>query len=428
MKMPGVSSEIVAVWLLATAAFVFPVLAVIAPLGITVEFIILGVSLLPFAIRERAWRHLPRPAIALPAVLVAWAAISTLWAHDPHQAATASLRLLGVFLAGLAILAAGLALPATALRPFRLALLAGVGLVAVPLLVNELVEHLFTDFVHLPDNPAVSHPVKRGIAVLTLLVWPVRLVLRRRVPGPVLTLLTGAILAVTVFGEGSTSRIAAGVGIIVALAVSVAPRRGPVAAGAALVLVALSMPLATHFLPSPHYTFQHWTFLAPSAHHRLTIWGFTTQRIAEKPLLGWGMNASRGFPGGDDEVVVKRHNAEGLQIHELTEPMLPLHPHNALLQLWLELGAAGVILFCTFVIWLLSRVTEAPAAQRGDITALTVAAYIVAASSFGFWQGWWQGSLWMTAAFAILALRDGASAKDLNTTSHPSERNESLRS
>ncbi len=84
MRMPSLCSETIATWLLATAAFVFPFLAVIAPLGITVELAILGVTVLPFVIQRRAWRRLPFAAPALLFALVLWAATSTLWAEAPQ--------------------------------------------------------------------------------------------------------------------------------------------------------------------------------------------------------------------------------------------------------------------------------------------------------------------------------------------------------
>lgn len=409
MMLPRLTLEGSAVWLLTTAAFVFPVLAVVAPLGITVELSILGVGVLPFVIRTGAWRRLPRAAVALPAALVAWALASVIWAEAPSQAALASLRLAGIFLLGLSALAAGLAVSPTALRPLCIGLLAGCGLVVVPLLANGLASHLFTESL---SSLTESHPVKRGMAVIVMLVWPLRMLLRPRSQKKITTIITIAILAVVILGHGSTARLAAAMGIATVLLIRRAPRRGVVVVRAILVAATLGMPLAAYFLPSPHYTFQNWTFLTPSAHHRLTIWNFAARHIAERPLLGWGMNASRDFPGGDDEVVVKRLNAEGQEIHELTEPLLPLHPHNALIQIWLELGLGGSLIFCAFIVWLLSRMGSVSEARRDDLVALLVVAFIMAASSFGFWQGWWQASLWLTATFALLASKAGRDEPD----------------
>ena len=89
--------------------------------------------------------------------------------------------------------------------------------------------------------------------------------------------------------------------------------------------------------------------LPTSALHRMLIWDFTAERIAERPLLGWGMEASRTVPGGRGQP-----EAAALDRMRVTDPgqrrwfaephvqILPLHPHNGALQLWLELGAVGV--------------------------------------------------------------------------------------
>src|SRR6185436_143672 len=68
--------------------------------------------------------------------------------------------------------------------------------------------------------------------------------------------------------------------------------------------------------------------LRSSVAHRLCIWQFVGARIAEKPLLGWGLDSSRSIPGGEVECV-----DEG--------PSISLHPHDAALQVWLELGIVG---------------------------------------------------------------------------------------
>ncbi len=242
----------------------------------------------------------------------------------------------------------------------------------IPLLADELAGQFLSDWTHLPPRLTDTHPIKRGIIILALLLWPVRIILRRRFAGLTQMLFVVTMITLIAFSHSSTAKPATGVGIVVALALMLAPRRGPAVAGGLLVLATLSIPLMAYHLPSPRHTFQHWTFLSPSAHHRVTIWRFTAQRIAERPLLGWGMDASRGFPGGDHEVVVRRY-VDGVRAAELTEPMLPLHPHNAVLQLWLELGVVGAIIFSAFLIWLLSHIARSSPTLCGDLMALNVA-------------------------------------------------------
>jgi O-antigen ligase len=136
--------------------------------------------------------------------------------------------------------------------------------------------------------------------------------------------------------------------------------------------------------------------LKGSAGHRLLIWSFVGDRVAERPFAGWGLDTARAIPGGKDEV------RPGLS-------RLPLHPHNAALQLWLELGVPGAALFALFVGWLWLRLTSVSwpriyvAAAGGSLTAALAAAF----AAYGLWQEWWLGALGL-ALFLILVMARAA--------------------
>lgn len=70
--------------------------------------------------------------------------------------------------------------------------------------------------------------------------------------------------------------------------------------------------------------------------YRMYAWEFVTNRILEKPVLGWGLNGSKKF-GGETAKIIKDPI-----MGSLGEPV-PLHPHNGILQIWLELGAIGAL-------------------------------------------------------------------------------------
>ncbi len=133
-----------------------------------------------------------------------------------------------------------------------------------------------------------------------------------------------------------------------------------------------------------------------SAGHRLLIWSFAGDRIAERPFIGWGLDSARAIPGGKDEI-------------RPGENWLPLHPHDAALQIWLELGAPGAALFALFVGLLWLRLAEAPwpplyaAAAGGSLTA----ALVVVVAGWGIWEEWWIGTLSL-ALFAVMALARAA--------------------
>ena len=102
---------------------------------------------------------------------------------------------------------------------------------------------------------------------------------------------------------------------------------------------------------------------------RLDIWTFASHLIARRPILGYGLDASRAF-----------------------EPRIPMHPHDAALQLWLELGAPGALLAALFFGWLfykLARVARTDPAWAAVACATGSIYLLIGAISFGIWQEWW---------------------------------------
>jgi O-antigen ligase len=100
---------------------------------------------------------------------------------------------------------------------------------------------------------------------------------------------------------------------------------------------------------------------------RVGYWSHAIDWIGDHRLRGWGLDASRMF-------------APGIQ----------LHPHDAALQVWLELGLIGAVtvgVFWAALFFRLSRRTPDLATMAGVVSA--VAYMVFAAVSFGVWQEWW---------------------------------------
>ncbi|USQ94412.1 O-antigen ligase family protein [Caulobacter sp. RL271] len=119
--------------------------------------------------------------------------------------------------------------------------------------------------------------------------------------------------------------------------------------------------------------------LPPSWDHRLDIWAFAANQIVEHALRGWGIDASRVFGNA-----------------------IPLHTHNAALQLWLELGALGAAMAAAFFAWILYRIlgwTEIDRRDGAMATGSLVAYVVIGALSFGVWQEWWLA----LGAIAVIA-------------------------
>jgi O-antigen ligase len=203
-------------------------------------------------------------------------------------------------------------------------------------------------------------------------------------------LLGGAGVLLALPGESpKLAVIAAGLAGAVAWALPrTAPRLlGAVLAGAIVLMPALLGPVLARGVPVGNWP--------PSAAHRLLIWDFTIGRIAERPLAGWGMEASRSVPGHRDPP-----SAALLERFDLADParaawiphsqMLPLHPHNGPLQLWLELGVVGAGLAALLVLLLAFRARAGT--HPAIATAMLASAAVTAMLSFGLWQEWWIGA------------------------------------
>ncbi|MBA4118334.1 MAG: hypothetical protein C0514_05495 [Candidatus Puniceispirillum sp.] len=145
--------------------------------------------------------------------------------------------------------------------------------------------------------------------------------------------------------------------------------------------------------------------------HRAYIWSYVTHRIYEKPYAGWGFDAARhgalkqGLLWGSQKYGYNAAYNEALP--GCDGEALPLHPHNAPLQIWLELGAVGALLWAAFLASLLWAVARAPLSRWALACASSsfAVAFFIGGTSYGAWQSWWIAALFLAAIF----LRMGAS-------------------
>jgi len=126
---------------------------------------------------------------------------------------------------------------------------------------------------------------------------------------------------------------------------------------------------------------------------RLEIWTYVSELIKDKPLFGYGLDASRPLNG--------EMELGGYQIERL-----PMHPHNASLQIWLETGLIGVVLLTCMLVFLGGRIASAPRLTRDQAiaTAWVLVSYVsLVLFSYGVWQEWHQAAAAL-AATAVLFL------------------------
>lgn len=142
--------------------------------------------------------------------------------------------------------------------------------------------------------------------------------------------------------------------------------------------------------------------LSTNETHRFYITRFALEHIAERPLFGHGFDSSRAIPGG--------------KIEEFTNaPALPLHPHNAVLQIWLELGAVGAVIAGAIVVFVFGgmRAFLNDRATAASANSAFTAFVTIALLSYGIWQNWWLMTAWLAAMLVAVAARTEPSADQL---------------
>ena len=380
-----------------------PVIGVFAPLGVA-PFLTVAAVVVVFLEPRRYWELLleKRWLVIAFAVVTLWTVVTSLWSTLPTHSAFEGGRLLTIIASGLAVLSGLRALTESERLTLARVVAISVIFTVVLFFIDDVVlDHPLLRYVigAAPDQILPLERFDRGTTVLGLIFWPISLVLwSSRRYGLLIGLIVATATAL-IFMPSTTNRLAAVVGLAVWLVALWIPRitAGVMAVG--VMLLVILMPYAIpRLLPANEavVTLHHQApWIKFSALHRLLIWRFTSERIAERPWLGWGMDASRELPGGHSKL-----------IETLSEPIippfsdaLPLHPHNAVLQWGVELGLPAA-LFCALivaiVIW--RNGTTGPAPVRAASLACAAGALVIALLGYGVWQAWWMSTVWLAAA------------------------------
>ena len=325
---------------------------------------------------------------AMLGALLLWGAASALWSIDPMRSFAVALRLAGLSLVGLVLAGAAGLVVATRRLGFLLliGMALGIGLVAIELATAGRLSSFLSDRVFWPTQ------LNQASISFALLIWPASAMLVC-LGQPIIAILLAAATAATVYGlAGTTAKAVLLFGFVMGLLLYQARTLVAQVAMVVSVIVIVAAPLTfarLERLPGLGETADRFKI---SAGHRLLIWSFAGDRIVERPLTGWGLDSSRAIPGGDDPI-------------RPGETWMPLHPHNAALQVWLELGAPGAALFALIVaiLWsALARVTWPPLFAAAAGAGLTIA-IIGCFGTYGIWQEWWLGTLSL-ALFLVLVM------------------------
>jgi exopolysaccharide production protein ExoQ len=395
----------------ALACLIFGPLIYISARGATLGMVLVALAFLLAEPRRTGAALAGAGTRLLPLVpLLVWMLASTLWAPDTGSATELALRLAGLALAG-CVLLGGFSEPSPdRLRLPVLALAAGLTLCSAVVAIDLPLGGQFGRSLHPPAgetyDPALFYA--RAATLHAAFVIPLLLALIRLRAVP-LAILHTAITVLALFETASLSaKIALAIGFGLLGLVYLVPRLRW-AGLAVLAIAAVAVPAIFPIHPTEQdscWLINH----KPSAMHRILIWDFVAEHIHQHPLIGWGLDAARNLPGGKDPVVLRRcPPAPNAGTVALDSQILPLHPHNAILQIWLELGGIGALLSFgpafLVIAGMFRRAAWRTRLTQAMLTASLGAALSIALVSFGIWQEWFLAGLFVAAGPALLAAR-----------------------
>ncbi len=269
------------------AALLFFPLLVLVPRGIAP--LISAAGLFAAGLVLSANGSLARPGLATPAALLGalliWGAVSAAWSIDPLRSLDQAARLAGIFAAGLALAVAAEVLSAPGrLTAFLLAgFILGIGMAAVDLAADGALSKPFSDRYY------QAAWLNQASVTFALLLLPVSALIVGRGRWVAGLMFAGA-AAATVFAlAGTAAKVALAAGLPMAFLCYYWQARAARVAAFVSILVVLSAPLTFTRLERVSDFVATADAIKFSAGHRLLIWSFVGDRIAEHPLAGWGL-------------------------------------------------------------------------------------------------------------------------------------------
>lgn len=383
--------------IIAFAGFSLPVIGVISPVNIASILVLSLLFSIPLFWRRRKETRAPFFWYSLLA-LIAYSGISIFWTLNVAE--TLKIWLLLVFISGSSyILLQTIGLYAQECR--------NIGLIMRWLVLGHTIALLLLgmDIMLQPGplawlnntfsrTPFHFEKLNRGATVIALTLWPCLLGIRQMVPDHRQhRLLAAAMIVATAAVLLSLDSLAAVVSLCIGLTVFTYAYWVGIAVRIVLKLSLLAtlvlMPVAALFWLDP----DRWIALFPdmpaSMQHRLYIWKFVAHQSLEHPFFGWGLKSSKYLPGG----------------WELVHPgmaLLPLHPHNMVLQHWLELGMVGLVIMGSCLMGILAAIGRAGDHFARPVRAVYYSVFFafmaISMTAYGFWQVWWLCTAVMAAA------------------------------
>jgi exopolysaccharide production protein ExoQ len=388
-----------------------PVLIVVSVLvPRSLSFLPAVIALIPYlwyAVREKSLL-LPNKSLTLFFIsITALASLSYVWSAFPQNTLDRAGTIAGLLFSGLILTAVAQKLPSIDHWPLKpMAVASAISVILLGIFFGiEYHNYTFPMGHALSGEDFMTSMWNRSVVVLVLAAIPTLFLLYKAFPkqAPFFLLGGGILLSLTwplYFTQSQTAQIMA----ILALAsfgVAIVMRKYFIELS---LIVTVAAFFATPWIPglmSQHLNLTTENQAAfttkASMPHRLEVWDFVADKILAKPVLGYGVESVRSMKSDEIMPMIKSDTI--------------LHPHNAFLQIWVEMGVLGAILGSAFIGFLFWQIRSQRPENRPLYYAAMITSLSLLATGYGLWQSWQVGMLLSLAALSIIATRISAAPK-----------------
>ena len=405
-------------YFLSAAPSLFFLVGIFIPKGSVILLSLAGIMVITGTMKSE-WRTLFRLNAAWNtiALFICLSTVSAIWSLTPANTLYKVLPLIAMGLLALIVVNFSMSLINDEIEALKKGIIFG-GFLGFILLGLELTgealisRFLITSFSVFSTNTYEMVHIKKtlnsGVTIASLFFWPWLFVVWAKFKYYIsIPILTGSVMVI-LLGANDAPFFAVTAGLLSSTIVVLNVKIGR-AVLTILVLIGIFIaPLAPKYLfsfadsdkgkfvaPSTFVTFDKGIIPIPNAwYHRLTVWKVTSERIEQKPFLGYGYDTSRALYKKGDEIRYQRYDKSGNLIVGIVSEPIPLHPHNVVLQIWLEMGIAGAIFLAALLFFLIKSVFGENLNKRDRFAGvgILVTIFIINLISYGAWQNWWLGS------------------------------------
>jgi O-antigen ligase len=326
------------------------------------------------------YRRLPRPSLSLVVIWVTFMALlvyAAIIAPDADYAWGRVNKLAMFSLSALMIWTC--AQQTEGLHPLK-TFMVGIMIICTLFgMIEGLTDGWFFWLTHNVGRLEAALAANRPMVVLALMVWPVVLILAERMGGLAVALMLLGILFASLTVESQSSQLGLLAGSVVLSLALVWPRATGWTCLVGGVIAILGMPFFFAFVELSEIVGQSVvakTTILP----RLELWAFVGGKIIDLFPFGYGLEAGRSLSLADME-------------QTYFNSALMHHPHNGVLQIWLEFGLLGAV--AAALVWtaFVKRMIDMDRWPAAACLAGASCFLIIASVSHGLWQSWWVSAL-----------------------------------